>query len=283
MNTPNFFYKHASRLALLVVTLATFNAASAPATVLQALDSEPAATFSFETTRDILERASSMVFQGASAVQQMQAIKASQNSPSVLKDYMAAVVYVPQATALPTDDDVLDEPWLASTTGRLMQDGLLIPSFDTSPHDEQDGVDLDLPPSANKFLRLLKPVQNATISSNFGIRWGRPHQGVDLAAPTGTPIMAAETGKVVYSGWKSGYGNFVAIDHGHGYLTHYAHCSKLLVRTGQRVRKGEQIARVGSTGHSTGPHLHFEVIAQGVPRNPVKYINQTLSVVNARR
>jgi len=93
--------------------------------------------------------------------------------------------------------------------------------------------------------------------------------------------MSAEAGKVVYSGWKAGYGNFVAVDHGHGYETHYAHCSKMLVHSGQKVGKGQVIAKVGSTGRSTGPHLHFEVVTNGVHRNPVKFINHSLAIVKA--
>jgi murein DD-endopeptidase MepM/ murein hydrolase activator NlpD len=152
---------------------------------------------------------------------------------------------------------------------------------DSEPADAK-GMEIDTPNTAqHNFLRLLKPVQNALITSPFGFRWGRPHQGIDMAAPTGTAILSAEHGTVVYSGWKQGYGNFVAISHGYGYETHYAHCSKILVHVGQRVNKGQLIARVGSTGHSTGPHLHFEVVANGIHRNPAKFINQTLTVVEA--
>jgi murein DD-endopeptidase MepM/ murein hydrolase activator NlpD len=154
---------------------------------------------------------------------------------------------------------------------------MVVPSFD----GEEDN-DLTADSTTQKFLRLLKPIQNALVTSGFGFRWGRPHQGIDMAAPAGTPIMAAEGGKVVYSGWKTGYGKFVAIDHGHGYQTHYAHCSSLLVRNGQQVKKGQRIAKVGSTGHSTGPHLHFEVIANGVHRNPAKFLNKNLAIVEHR-
>jgi murein DD-endopeptidase MepM/ murein hydrolase activator NlpD len=115
------------------------------------------------------------------------------------------------------------------------------------------------------------PVAFAYISSPFGKRWWRQHQGIDLAAPHNASIYAASSGTVVYSGWESGYGKSVVIDHGNGIKTRYAHCSKLLVRVGSVVKKGALIAKVGSTGHSTGPHLHFEVIVNGVRKNPAWY------------
>ena len=110
------------------------------------------------------------------------------------------------------------------------------------------------------------------ISSRFGMRWGRMHEGIDIAAPTGTPIHAADAGRVVYAGWMTGYGKCIMIDHGNGYRTVYGHASKLYVREGTRVSKGQLIAAVGSTGRSTGPHLHFEIRKNGVPQNPLKYI-----------
>jgi murein DD-endopeptidase MepM/ murein hydrolase activator NlpD len=115
------------------------------------------------------------------------------------------------------------------------------------------------------------PVAYDYISSAFGKRWGRQHQGIDFAAPHGAPIYAMSAGTVVYSGWESGYGKSVVIDHGNGTQTRYAHCSKLLVKTGKVVSKGQKIAKIGSTGHSTGPHLHFEVIVKGVRKNPAWY------------
>lgn len=111
-----------------------------------------------------------------------------------------------------------------------------------------------------------------SITSYFGRRWGRMHEGIDIGAPTGTPIHAADAGRVVYSGWMSGYGKVIMIDHGNGYRTVYGHASKLYVSQGTRVSKGQLIAAVGSTGRSTGPHLHFEVRKNGVPQNPLKYI-----------
>ncbi|NLU49532.1 MAG: M23 family metallopeptidase [Syntrophomonadaceae bacterium] len=109
------------------------------------------------------------------------------------------------------------------------------------------------------------------INSYFGSRGGS-HKGVDIDGKTGDPIRAADSGRVVFAGRSGGYGLMVEINHGNGVITRYAHCSKLLVGVGERVSKGEVIARVGSTGRSTGPHLHFEVISQGAQRNPLKYL-----------
>ncbi len=112
------------------------------------------------------------------------------------------------------------------------------------------------------------------VSSRFGSRWGRSHKGVDLSGRTGDPVAAADGGKVVSSGWDNGgYGYLVIIDHENGYQTYYAHCSELLVSAGDRVAKGDTIAKVGSTGDSTGPHLHFEVRVNGTPVDPMGYIN----------
>ena len=119
---------------------------------------------------------------------------------------------------------------------------------------------------------LIKPM-SGTITSRYGSRWGGTHTGLDIAAPTGTTIAACAAGTVTYSGNRgSGYGNYVKISHGSGVETLYAHCSKLYVKTGQKVEQGEAIAAVGSTGKSTGPHLHLEIRLNGVSHNPQLYL-----------
>ncbi|BCJ52261.1 hypothetical protein Asp14428_37360 [Actinoplanes sp. NBRC 14428] len=115
----------------------------------------------------------------------------------------------------------------------------------------------------------VNPMPQGSVTSCFGQRWGRLHAGVDLAAASGTPIVAAGKGIVVAAGPAEGYGNAVLIDHGNGYLTHYGHMSVITAKLGQRVRAGDQIGEEGSTGHSTGPHLHFEV-HQGSYQNPIE-------------
>lgn len=111
------------------------------------------------------------------------------------------------------------------------------------------------------------------ISSPFGQRWGRMHRGIDIAKEHGSDIQAADGGTISHSGVRGTYGNMIEIDHGNGYKTRYAHCSKLLFSPGQKVSRGQVIAKVGSTGRSTGPHVHFEVIKNGVHQNPSNYVN----------
>ncbi|AGL14553.1 M23 family metallopeptidase [Actinoplanes sp. N902-109] len=115
----------------------------------------------------------------------------------------------------------------------------------------------------------INPMPEGSVTSCFGERWGRLHAGVDIAAPSGTPIRAAGTGVVVAAGMADGYGNAVLIEHSNGYLTHYGHMSAITVTAGQHVEVGDQIGNEGSTGHSTGPHLHFEV-HQGTYKNPIE-------------
>ena len=118
---------------------------------------------------------------------------------------------------------------------------------------------------------LIWPVSGPVVSG-FGPRWGRMHEGIDIAAPTGTPIRAAGSGTVIYSGWQSGYGNLVVIDHGGGLATAYAHQSAIVVGGGQQVVRGQVIGYVGCTGHCFGPHLHFEVRVNGQPVDPLGYL-----------
>lgn len=113
-----------------------------------------------------------------------------------------------------------------------------------------------------------------SISSRFGQRWGRMHRGIDIAAKVGTPIKAADGGTVTYSGNRGSYGKLVEINHGNGYVTRYGHCSKIHVNNGQKVSKGQIVALVGNTGRTTGPHLHFEVIKNGVHQNPSNYLSR---------
>ena len=126
----------------------------------------------------------------------------------------------------------------------------------------------------NLGVSLSKPI-SGTISSRFGsmsrVRSGA-HTGLDIAAPYGTKIKAAAPGKVVFAGYKGAYGKMIAIDHGNGVMTYYGHCSSLIASVGQKVSQGTVIAAVGSTGNSTGNHLHLEIRVNGVAYNPQNYL-----------
>ena len=150
-------------------------------------------------------------------------------------------------------------------------------------------------PADRDNLDLLWPVETRTISSAWGPRMRTRvvrvrtssrsrkvlrrflgnHKGVDLSAPKGTDIFAALDGQVVSSGKQKEYGNFVAIDHGNGVVTLYAHCNRNFVTVGEIVRRGQKIAEVGRTGNATGPHLHFELRLDGIPQNPLPKMNDT--------
>jgi len=106
----------------------------------------------------------------------------------------------------------------------------------------------------------------------FGMRGGTRHDGIDIAAPEGSPVLAADDGVVAYVGEQSGYGTVLILRHDHGLVTVYAHNSAVLVREGERVARGQPVARVGQTGRTTGPHLHFEVREGTRPRNPLLYL-----------
>ena len=145
----------------------------------------------------------------------------------------------------------------------------------------KDGVALKLPPlpSSEEYLPsafdgYTWPAQGV-LTSGYGWRWGRLHGGIDIAAPVGTPIVAAASGKVISAGWNSGgYGNLVKVQHLDGSITVYAHNNRILVSSGQRVNQGQQIAEMGNTGRSTGSHLHFEIRPRSQGRvNPLAFLN----------
>lgn len=117
-----------------------------------------------------------------------------------------------------------------------------------------------------------RPISGGTISSYFGQRWGELHQGLDIAAPKGTTIYASDGGTVEIADWSGSYGKLVTINHGNGLVSYYGHCSEIYVTSGQKVAKGEKIAAVGSTGNSTGNHVHFEIRKDGTPVNPLNYL-----------
>jgi murein DD-endopeptidase MepM/ murein hydrolase activator NlpD len=132
-----------------------------------------------------------------------------------------------------------------------------------------------------KFMPTLAPILDGWYSSNFGYRIdpfnGEQsfHEGIDFPADSGTPIVAAASGKVTAAEWHPQYGKMIEIDHGNGLVSRYAHTSQMFVKEGDLVVRGQKLATVGSTGRSTGPHLHFEVRLNGVPQNPARFLQAT--------
>lgn len=126
-------------------------------------------------------------------------------------------------------------------------------------------------------------VKDYTMSSGYGLRTdpvygsSKFHEGLDFAADEGTPIFATADGVIEFAGWKGGYGNCVDVNHGYNYMTRYGHMSKILARPGQHVKRGEPIGLVGSTGKSTGPHVHYEVRFKGEAQNPINYYYMDLT------
>ncbi|CAM6085165.1 unnamed protein product [Calypogeia fissa] len=127
--------------------------------------------------------------------------------------------------------------------------------------------------SQEKRMRFKLPLTAGFVSSSFGWRWGAFHEGIDIAAERGTPILASDQGTVTFAGWSDRYGYLIAIQHEGGFITRYAHCCAIHASVGQKVACGQPIAAVGSTGHSTGLHLHFEVRRNGEPLDPLHWVN----------
>jgi murein DD-endopeptidase MepM/ murein hydrolase activator NlpD len=135
-------------------------------------------------------------------------------------------------------------------------------------------------------LPLGEPLADYEITSPFGPRRdpinGQTgfHEGVDLGAPVGTPVVATGDGQVDWAGWRDRYGQLVEVDHGWGLRTRYAHLSKIMVHAGERVRRGTPVGLLGETGRTTGPHLHYEVRVNEQPTNPMKFITAGHDVLN---
>ncbi|MEB3269875.1 MAG: peptidoglycan DD-metalloendopeptidase family protein [Leptolyngbya sp.] len=239
-----------------------------------AADSTPATDSSVPSASTIelasTENASALtVAAGHGELERVSSLNSTPVNPQFLPDGDDGGVALPSTVdeqellaAAPLGSEVY-APMTESPTGRVVS-----PDMPILPESGEY-----LPEAPNRFDGYRWPAQGV-LTSGYGWRWGRMHQGIDIAGPVGTPILAAAPGVVVRSGWNSGgYGNLVDIRHPDGSMTRYAHNSRLLVEVGQQVRGGQQIAEMGSTGFSTGPHLHFEIHLpdQGVV-NPVAYL-----------
>lgn len=182
-----------------------------------------------------------------------------------------ARVEAPKAAPVPSEQLLAAAPLTSEVYDPIIQQSL---GRTVSPDlPALSNPDSYLPDAAPVFTGYIWPARGV-LTSGFGWRWGRMHKGIDVAAPIGTPIVAAASGVVVTAGWNSGgYGNLVEIQHPDGSLTLYAHNNRILVRPGQQVEQGQQIAEMGSTGFSTGPHLHFEIHPAGRGAvNPIAFL-----------
>ena len=154
----------------------------------------------------------------------------------------------------------------------VIQDTEVENLFEDSAADDKSLTNTDIQnDDTDKDDEFLNPTLGV-LTSNFGTRWGRLHSGIDIGADEGEAICAAKSGRVIFSGTADGYGNYIKIDHGGGLETAYGHCSVLAANVGDEVERGQTIAYVGSTGNSTGPHLHFEVKIDGEFKNPLDYV-----------
>ncbi|MGK7911271.1 MAG: M23 family metallopeptidase [Synechococcus sp.] len=160
-----------------------------------------------------------------------------------------------------SEGDIIQLPWVPTVLGHE--------DFSTANHEAFQLARLDTIPVEDV---MIWPT-NGLITSRYGWRWGRIHAGIDIAGPEGTPVVAALSGRVIYSGWYYAYGYMVDIEHANGTVTRYAHASRLYVSVGEQVKQGQPIMAMGNTGRSTGPHLHFEVRQNGYAINPLTVLN----------
>lgn len=185
----------------------------------------------------------------------------------------------PENAKAPREDEPTSEDLLATgSSGTAAYQPLLQPTTGqmVSPQlPPLNSPDTYLPNSPAIFTGYIWPAEGV-LTSGYGWRWGRMHNGIDIAGPVGTPIFAAASGVVTYAGWNDGgYGNLIEIEHTDGSFTVYAHNNRILVREGQEVDQGQQVAEMGNTGFSTGPHLHFEIHPSGQgAANPIAYLPQ---------
>ncbi len=204
-------------------------------------------------------------------------VQAGQTLYSIAKAYDIDLEYLQRTNGIPRASELQVGQKLWVPGARVVRYVLPTEASPPAPHKKKSLTKRVTPgkPSARKksLSRLAWPIKGI-LTSRFGRRNGRNHEGIDIGAKKGTPIRAAAAGKVVFSGWgPTGYGKMVIIKHAGNLTTVYAHNDKNWVTKNMRVKKGQQIAAVGSTGRSTGPHLHFEVRNDTHPKNPLNYLS----------
>ncbi len=166
------------------------------------------------------------------------------------------------------------ESYVTKINGEVVKEEVVREDVLEEPEAQIESIGTKEAPSSVGTGNFMMP-SSGKFSSPFGPRWGRMHTGIDIAAKTGTPIYASDNGIVTEARYKNnGYGNLIVVDHGNGFVTYYAHCSAIDVKVGDIVAQGDLIGKIGSTGRSTGAHLHFEVRVDGEPRDPMKYIKE---------
>lgn len=196
--------------------------------------------------------------------------KNSQNSDSI----SITEKYEPEMKELTNKDEAINRLYVATSRGSYSRNSSTSSTKRYSASGSVNTATTTAGGKANIGISLIKPV-NGILSSRFGARSrirSSVHTGLDIATSKGTPIKAAASGTVTFAGWKGSYGNLLVISHGNGVQTYYGHCSALYVSAGTQVSQGQKVAAVGSTGNSTGPHLHLEVRVNGVAYNPQNYV-----------
>ena len=246
---PTTSYNYVENLKAELLRLREKYSASAPQTVVKvAASAEPVRLEKVRTepvNPEFSPKASNLRASDLSARSAQQ----SQSQPQSQQGSLPAVKLQPQKVATASLGSQNYSSLTSSMVGQMVSPNL----------PPLGSAEAYLPGKSGKFAGYIWPAQGM-LSSGYGWRWGRMHKGIDIAAPVGTPVVAAAGGKVTYADWNSGgYGNLVEITHPDGSVTLYAHNNRILVREGQEVSQGEQIAEMGSTGYSTGPHSHFEV------------------------
>ncbi|MBC7765580.1 MAG: peptidoglycan DD-metalloendopeptidase family protein, partial [Hyphomonadaceae bacterium] len=165
------------------------------------------------------------------------------------------------------------EAEVTKINGKEIQKNVLQTAMITPPKAQTEKVGIKPVPTRTGSGSFIRP-SYGNVSSRFGRRWGNTHTGLDLAGPIGSPVEASDGGIVQSASYEGGFGRLIKINHENGFVTYYAHLSSIDVKQGQRVIKGQNIGKVGNSGNSTGPHLHFEVRKDGTPVDPEKYLGR---------